>query len=99
MRPIDANALMDNIRKHCIIPGWCYPLIELEINDAPTIEAAPVAHGEWEETHWIKYDGHGECVRYPKQGLRCSNCCHVFKKELLWNDNFCPNCGAKMKAV
>lgn len=45
-RTIDADALMDNIRKHCIIPGWCYPLIELEINDAPTIEAVPV-HGEW----------------------------------------------------
>lgn len=44
MRPIDANALMDNIRKHCIIPGWCYPLIELEINQAPTIEAVSV-HG------------------------------------------------------
>lgn len=46
MRPIDADALMDNIRKHCIIPGWCYPLIELEINDAPTIEAVSVVHGD-----------------------------------------------------
>ena len=65
------------------------------INSLPTIEADPVVHGEWEETDWVRFDGH-DCIRYFNKGLRCSVCCHVFKKDLLWNDNYCPNCGAKM---
>jgi hypothetical protein len=63
----------------------------------PTADVAEVRHGEWEETDWVEYDGHGECIHYPKQGLRCPSCCHVFKKELLYKDNFCPNCGADMR--
>ena len=53
-------------------------------------------HARWDECDWVKYDGHGECIHYPKAALRCSNCCNAFKKELLWKDNYCPNCGAKM---
>lgn len=53
--------------------------------------------GRWDETDWVKYDGHGECIHYPKAALRCSNCCHAFKKDLLWKRNFCPNCGAYMR--
>lgn len=53
--------------------------------------------GRWDETDWVKYDGHGECIHYPKAALRCSNCCNAFKKNLLWKRNFCPNCGAEMR--
>lgn len=53
--------------------------------------------GEWSECDWVEYDGHGECIHHPKAGLRCSNCCNAFKKELLWKDNYCPNCGTKMR--
>ena len=53
--------------------------------------------GEWTECDWVKYDGHGECIHYPKEALRCSNCCNAFKKKLLWKRNFCPNCGADMR--
>lgn len=67
------------------------------IEDAPTIEAAPVVQGEWIECDWVKYDGHSECVHYPKEAVKCSNCNNAFKKELLWKDNFCPNCGADMR--
>lgn len=49
-----------------------------------TTDVVPVVHGNWEKLDWIK------------SGLRCSNCFHVFKKELLWKDNYCPNCGARM---
>ena len=67
------------------------------IRKQPTVDAVEVVHGEWEECDWVKYDGHGECVHYPKAALRCSNCCNAFKKELLWKDNYCPNCGADMR--
>ena len=64
------------------------------IDNAPTVD--PVVHGRWDECDWVKYDGHGECIHYPKEALRCSHCCNAFKKELLWKRNYCPNCGAKM---
>lgn len=67
------------------------------VEDASTIEAVPVVHGKWIETDYVKYDGHGECVRYPKQGLKCSNCLHGYNKHYLWCNNFCPNCGADMR--
>ena len=64
------------------------------VADFPTVEPPK---GEWEECDWVEYDGHGECIHYSKEALRCSNCCNAFKKELLWKDNFCPNCGADMR--
>lgn len=63
---------------------------------APAEDVAAVRNGRWEECDWIEYDGRGECVGYPKAALRCSNCTYVFKKELLWKDNYCHNCGARM---
>lgn len=67
------------------------------VEDAPTVDAAPVVHGEWEECDWVEYDGHVACVRYPKGALRCSECYNAFKKDLLWKNNFCPNCGSDMR--
>lgn len=58
--------------------------------------SAPVVHGWWTEEDWVEMDSDGHLVRTPKAALRCSNCRHCFKKELLWKDNYCPNCGAKM---
>lgn len=63
----------------------------------PAADVAEVMHGRWEEVDWIEFDVHGlETTRIPKAGLRCSRCSNVFKKELLWKDNYCPNCGACM---
>ena len=60
-------------------------------------DVAPVRHGRWEEADWVEPDCHGfGNIRTPKAALRCSNCKNCFKKELLWKDNYCPNCGAKM---
>ena len=67
-----------------------------EVSKIPAADVAPVRHGRWDECDWVKYDGHSECIHYPKAAWRCSNCCNAFKKELLWKDNYCPNCGAKM---
>lgn len=62
-----------------------------------TIEVAPVVHAKWVECDWLEPCIHGfGTIRHKNEGLKCTNCVHVFKKDLLWRDNYCPNCGAKM---
>jgi hypothetical protein len=55
-----------------------------------------VKHGEWIENDYRTFDGF-ETVVYPNEALKCSNCNHNFKKELLWCKNYCPECGADMR--
>ena len=67
------------------------------IQDLPAADVEPVRHGRWEEADWVEPDHKGfELIRTPKAAWRCSRCCHCFKKELLWKDDYCPNCGARM---
>ena len=66
------------------------------INSIPAADVAPVRHANWEECHWVEQDGPYSLVAHPKAAFRCSGCKYVFKKELLWKDNYCPNCGCKM---
>lgn len=73
-----------------------YGIGALKSISLPAADVRPVVHGRWEVCDWIEYDGYDECIHYPKEGLRCSNCKHVFKEKLLWKDNCCPNCGADM---
>ena len=64
----------------------------------PAADVAPVRHGRWEEADWVEPDCHGfGTIITPKAALRCSNCKNCFKKELLWKDNYCPNCGTDMR--
>lgn len=68
--------------------------IASEISCIPAADVAEVRHGQWEECDWVEPDNYGfGCIRRP--GLMCTNCKNVFRKELLWKENFCPNCGAK----
>ena len=60
-------------------------------------DVVPVVHGEWEAADWREYDANScEVICYPKDGIACTHCRYVFKKDALWKKNFCPNCGAKM---
>ena len=60
-------------------------------------DVAPVRHGRWEECDYVEPCIHGfGTIRHANAGLKCTNCVNVFKKELLWKDNYCPNCGARM---
>lgn len=60
-------------------------------------DVAQVVHGEWEAADWREYDANScEVICYPKDGIACTHCRYVFKKDALWKKNFCPNCGAKM---
>ena len=70
------------------------------IKGLPAADVEPVRYGRWEECDWVDVDEHGFGTRRTfKAGLRCSQCACVFKKELLWKRNWCPNCGAKWKVV
>lgn len=98
---IDRKALLDELcRDNCerTYDGTCHNCRMTDtIADFPAADVAEVRHGRWEEVDWIEFDVHGlEATRIPKAGLRCSRCSNVFKKELLWKDNYCPNCGACM---
>lgn len=68
------------------------------IKSLPAADVEPVRYGRWEQADWVDPDGHGfGTVRTPNAGLRCSRCACVFKKDLLWKQAYCPNCGAKME--
>jgi len=68
------------------------------VEDAPAADVAPVVHGRWEECDYVEPCIHGfGTIRHANAGLKCTNCVNVFKKELLWKDNYFPNCGALMQ--
>ena len=68
--------------------GYSYDEVTVEeINEAPTVEAVPVVHGEWilEEKAGIDY--------------WCCSHCDKIRSEYYAKpkDNFCPNCGTYMR--
>ena len=89
-RLIDANDLLQSEVKRC----GCIPSIgsgynnetsfRLILEQAPTVDAVEVVHGEWGEI----YTCHGERL----WGYKCSQCEYDNSKK----SNYCPNCGAKM---
>lgn len=80
MRLIDADALIEEA-----LTNVTYGYVDaLQIAIAPTIDAMPVRHGQW-ETNSDRPDT-----------LICSVCKCGFD---MWKHdphNYCPNCGAKM---
>ena len=100
---IDREALYEKAYWHGEHPDVGNPFpdgvdaIDIKDVDAiPPADVAPVRHARWEECHWVEQDGPYSLVAHPKAAFRCSGCKYVFKKELLWKDNYCPNCGCKM---
>ena len=99
MRPIDADALLEKIKdwiEYCsghtdIVHGIMHDVYESvvdDIKDAPTIDAAPVRRGEWEQLVWDdEYDNR------KRRSYRCRRC---YKQNAV-RSNFCPNCGADMR--
>lgn len=90
MRLINADALKEELRNSWIrkakMPMESDPFLAFamsDIDNAPTIDAEQVKHGEWIEDDTIQH-------KY----FRCSNC---GIGQFNWGeDNYCPNCGAKM---
>lgn len=87
VRPIDANAL-DITDLLCYYGGNCdLDKIEEWVFDAPTLDYAPVRHGEWLP----------QLCSYGT--FKCSICgwCIPYSEDsTLDARNFCPNCGARM---
>ena len=91
MRLIDADELIEIAHEmiqedpDAFNGGYSYNAVTVEeINEAPTIEAVPVVHGEW---IYENYTWHcGVCGFHPFKG-------YIPKEP---GFNFCPNCRAKM---
>ena len=83
MRLIDADAL-DMFERLNSYYGDAWRDAQKEIDEAPTVDAVPVRHGNWEIYVISPFDG---------EDVKCSECgergCVPY-----WN--YCPNCGAKM---
>lgn len=77
--------------------GYLPEMSEEEFDTFPEADVVPVIYSQWEECDYVEPCVHGfGTIRTHNAGLKCKHCAHVFKKELLWKDNYCPNCGAKM---
>ena len=61
------------------------------INECVTIDVVPVVHGEWVLVGTNKH--HYETSVKEKCSL-CGRCVYRYDTEL--QDNYCPNCGARM---
>ena len=89
MRLIDADMLYNDIVRNCDNLGEAETFKAHYLDDQPTIEAEPVKHGKWIETHII----------YNNYGFTCSNCeelCNEYHAIDNGEYDYCPYCGAKM---
>lgn len=83
MRPIDADALIKRMPSVMDMQDVYLPIHfkELLIDEAPTIDAAPVIHGKW--------------VHY-KDEHTCSKCGETVTGDWDEDYDYCPHCGARM---
>lgn len=89
IRPIDANALALGVKRWFVIPDNRKTMKEA-IDNAPTIDYAPVRHGEWVEQEGFDGDTYHTCSACNEDWV----CIDGSPAEN--NMHFCPNCGAKM---
>ena len=91
MRLIDADALKASyIVTSTTTNSLCHLYVSIEdINSAPTIDAVEVVRGE--RMPIIEANEFGEVYQV---GIYCSECGETLGCET----NFCPNCGADMRA-
>lgn len=101
-RYIDADKFLESQIERCggVMPiiGTCTmdnEALNWIVEQTPKADVVEVKHGYWVENDYRSFDGF-ETVVYPNEALKCSECSHNFKKELLWRKNYCPECGAKM---
>ena len=90
MRLIDRDAFLDWIyalpQARMRTPWSDISIIIQRLQTWPTVDAEQVVHG-----HWIN---HFDDLFPEDSMIECSEC-HEFTN-ILPDDNYCPNCGAKM---
>lgn len=78
MRLIDADKLNARLSRN----GTPYFTV-CDIDNAPTVDAAPVVHARWVYIYWCEF--------------KCSNCGNLSKSTpIKGKEKYCSNCGAKM---
>lgn len=89
-RMIDADALIRKIDEHRedgTIANYVRRVLAATLDKEPTVDAAPPAHGRWEE-------------KMEHAGYVCCSVCHDCYVEKEWLLNlkwgWCPQCGARM---
>ena len=91
MRTIDADKLVDMLYDNEF--AVLCPLDEVSgvVDACPTVDAAPVVHGRWDDSGRYTFPSGSTAVR-------CTNCgCALTESEYHLNNwNYCPVCGAKM---
>lgn len=94
MRLIDADAITEIVQLNIRLGNRTVFDVLNAIDDAPTIDAAPVVHGEWIDKlipTGVSAFGVDEMTCEEQE---CSVC---HKKYWVGEQrNYCPNCGAKM---
>lgn len=101
MRLIDADKMIEHLDL-CLKDGDSFtPIVDATltaircyVEDAPTIDAAPVRHGEWKKKEVFP----SFCVE-EMQSAQCGVCGLIHTTPYLYfftDDKYCPNCGAKM---
>lgn len=83
MRLIDADVFLEEMMK-----TDRYFSVRFDIEEQPTVDAAPVVHGHWEQCF---KDWQGQVA-----GDRCSICGFEHYGNFVAHYHYCPNCGAKM---
>ena len=88
MRMIDEDKLIEESESGC----WDIDLKELRmiLEYVPTIDAAPVMHGEWVTTRTIIHDGELYCSLCGQEALA------EYGRHTYIKSNYCPNCGAEI---
>ena len=61
--------------------------VEIAIGKTPEADVVPVRHGRWIY--------HPDDL-FPGDSTQECSCCHEEEYLTLYNENYCPNCGAKM---
>ena len=87
MRLIDADALRQTMESNLYWGLDSDGAILDTIDDAPTVDAAPVVHGRWLTSEEYANQGNNGWVY-------CSECEQPMRDFYGWG--YCPNCGAKM---
>ena len=100
-RLIDANELEREIQKMFVpygdgtYPGDYEKMLHAEtlvdvletMNEQPSVDTVEVVHG-----YWIR---HYDDI-FPAESTQECSVCHEHEDMLLCNENYCPNCGARM---